>query len=140
VHSDRLGGPVWIFLMIVMFLTVALALFVVIDGIRRLVRCGPDERPWLLLYVCLEALYLVMLGVAQLSIMPRVFAAVIVVATPFASARDDVPGPVTHRIRYSPYPEENFPNRVYFGVKRPADVPASIQERACTSPTWYSPT
>ncbi len=83
-HSDRLGGPVWIFLMIVMFLTVALALFVVIDGIRRLVRCGPDERPWLLLYVCLEALYLVMLGVAQLSIMPRVFAAVIVVATPFA--------------------------------------------------------
>ena len=83
-HSDRLGGPVWIFLTIVMFLTIALALFVVIDGIRRMIRCGPDERPWLLFYVCLEALYLVMLGVAQLSIMPRIFAAVVTAATPLA--------------------------------------------------------
>jgi hypothetical protein len=26
-----------------------------------------------------------------------------------------------------------------FGVKLPADVPASIQERAYTSPTWHTP-
>jgi hypothetical protein len=26
-----------------------------------------------------------------------------------------------------------------FGVKRPDDVPASIQERAYTSPVWYTP-
>jgi hypothetical protein len=41
--------------------------------------------------------------------------ALMIVATPFAFASDDVPGPATHRIQYSPYPEKNFPNRVYFG-------------------------
>ncbi len=83
-HSDRLGGPVWIFLMAVMFLAIGLAVFVVVDSIRRLVRCGPDERPWLLFYSCLQGLYLVMLGVAQLDVMPRIFAAVVAVCTPLA--------------------------------------------------------
>ena len=44
-----------------------------------------------------------------------VTAALMIAATPFAFASDDVPGPATHRIQYSPYPEKNFPNRVYFG-------------------------
>ncbi len=44
-----------------------------------------------------------------------VTAALMIAATPFAFGSDDVPGPATHRIQYSPYPEKNFPNRVYFG-------------------------
>ena len=42
VHSDRLGGPVWIFLVIVMVLTIALALFVVdrLDQADDAVRSG----------------------------------------------------------------------------------------------------
>jgi hypothetical protein len=84
VHSDRLGGPVWVFLMIVIVLTIALAVFVIVDGIRRLRRCGADERPWLVFYVALEVLYLLMLGIAQLSVLPRIFAAFVALATPFA--------------------------------------------------------
>jgi hypothetical protein len=44
-----------------------------------------------------------------------VTAAPMIAATPIAFASDDVPGPATHRIHYSPYPEKSFPNRVYFG-------------------------
>ncbi|MDH5175396.1 MAG: DUF3604 domain-containing protein [Gammaproteobacteria bacterium] len=44
-----------------------------------------------------------------------VTAALMIAATPFVFASDDVPGPPTHKIQYSPYPEKNFPNRVYFG-------------------------
>ncbi len=83
-HSDRLGGPVWMFLMVVVFLTIALAVFVVIDAVRRLVRCGPDERPWLIFYAAVEALFLLMLLVAQLKVLPGVFAAIVALATPLA--------------------------------------------------------
>ena len=47
-------------------------------------RCGPDERPWLLFYACLQGLYLVLLGVAQLSFVPRIFGAIATIATPLA--------------------------------------------------------
>jgi len=32
-----------------------------------------------------------------------------------AWAQDDAPGPSGKKVQYSPYPEKNFPNRVYFG-------------------------
>jgi hypothetical protein len=70
--------------MVVMALTIGLALFVVIDGIRRLVRCGPDERPWLLFYVCVQVLYLLALVVAQLHVLPGLFAAIVAVVTPLS--------------------------------------------------------
>ena len=27
----------------------------------------------------------------------------------------DIPGPTEKQVKYSPYPEQNFPNRVFFG-------------------------
>lgn len=83
-HSDRLGGPVWIFLEVVVVLAIGLAVFVVIDSVRRIRRCGPDERPWLLFYACLQGLYLLFVLVAQLSVMPRILGAVVAIATPLA--------------------------------------------------------
>jgi hypothetical protein len=102
VHSDRLGGPVWIFLVVVLVLTIGLAIFVLVDAIRRLVRCGPDERPWLIFYAALQALYLLMLVVAQLSILPRIFAAFVAVATPFSLVLSFV---YLLRIAYPKHPE-----------------------------------
>ncbi len=81
-HSDRLGGPVWIFLVFVMAITVALAVFVVIDATRRLRRCGPDERPWLIFYAVIQGLFLVLMGLAQLDVFPSIFAAIVAVLTP----------------------------------------------------------
>lgn len=101
-HSDRLGGPVWIFLMVVLVLTIGLALFVIVDGIRRIVRCGPDERPWLIFYVALEALFLIMLGVAQLNILPSIFAAFVALAAPFALVLSFV---YLLRVAYPKHPE-----------------------------------
>lgn len=83
-HSNRLGGPVWIFLTAVLVTTIALAVFVVVDSIRRLRRCGPDERPWLLFYAVLQGLYLVLLLAAQPSFMPRILGALVTIATPLA--------------------------------------------------------
>ncbi len=83
-HSSGLGGPVWYFLVAVMVLTIGLAVFVVIDSVRRLIRCGPDQRPWLLFYACLQALFLLMLAIVQLKVLPTVFSAIIVFFSPLA--------------------------------------------------------
>jgi hypothetical protein len=49
------------------------------------------------------------------SIATAVAMTLLVAAGPGARAEDDVPGPVTRKVQYSPYPEQNYPNRVYFG-------------------------
>ena len=90
----------------------------------------------------------------------------------FAAAQDAQQTDVKKNIEqrkpdYSPYPNQNFPNRVYwgvahvhtgysfdsglfrvtltpddqkrFGIKMPDYVPMTVTDRAYTSPIWYTP-
>ena len=43
------------------------------------------------------------------------FLAVLALVAQPAAVAQDAPPPADHKIEYSPYPEENFPNNVYFG-------------------------
>ncbi len=83
-HSSGLGGPVWIFLVVVVLLAIVLAAYVLLDSVRRFRRCAPNGRPWLLFYACLSAFYLLVVVLAQVSALPRILAVFVAVGTPLA--------------------------------------------------------
>ena len=51
-------------------------------------------------------------------------------------ARDQYEGP---KREYSPYADDHFPTNVFFGVTMPEGTVMQLQERAYTSPIWYTP-
>lgn len=88
-HGDvGLGGPVWFFATSLLLLTVALALFVVLDVVRR-VRRGRDEaigRGSLVMFAAGETVFLLALLVAQVLQGVSLMSAVPVALAPFALA------------------------------------------------------
>ncbi len=88
-HGDvGLGGPVWSFVSSLLLLTVALALFVVLDVVRR-VRRGRDEavgRGSLLVFAVGEGVFLLALLAAQVLEGVSLMSAVPVALAPFALA------------------------------------------------------
>jgi len=43
------------------------------------------------------------------------------------------------RVLEIPKPRWSAYDQKHFGIKMPDNVPMTVQDRACTSPIWYSP-
>ena len=80
-----LGGPIYWFMVLLLFLAGMLAAFVILDSLRRVFHTHtsqPDARWWA--YFVPQSAYLVLLLVVQTPLLPLIASAVMVLLTPFA--------------------------------------------------------
>ncbi len=88
-HGDvSLGGAVWTYLTVVLFITAMLSAYVVIDSLRP----ARQRRPWVLreplwTYTLGQCLYFALLVLGQVGQLRFTFAAATTLLTPFALAQ-----------------------------------------------------
>lgn len=80
-----LGGPIYWFMVTLLFLAGMMAAFVILDSLRRAFFAHTALRTWRWwTYVVVQAAYLALLLVVQTSLLPPIASAVMVLLTPFA--------------------------------------------------------
>jgi hypothetical protein len=84
-HGDvTLGGPVFWFMVAMLFLAGMLSAFVSLDSARRLLLLKPDPTRWLWAYLLPQAAFFVLLIVGQIPSVPFRVTGIVVLMTPFA--------------------------------------------------------
>lgn len=87
-HGDiRLGGVLWVFLMVVLVIAVALALFVAVDSVRRGRNGSPAFAQRMLKFGILQIAFFALLALAQFRVLSPWLPALTALAAPLALAQ-----------------------------------------------------